>query len=69
MNNITKFNKAIGALLGGIIGLLVAYGLIPEDLANQEFVQEGITVLAAVLGTYLAPKNKDANSGTPGASS
>lgn len=59
MNKLTRFNKAIGAILGGILGLLVAYGLLPDNIADQQFVQEAITILASVIGTYLAPKNKE----------
>ena len=61
MNAITRINKAIGAVLGGIIGILVARGLIPADLAESAFVTNGIELAATFLGGFLAPKNKKAD--------
>ena len=54
-----NYSKLIGSIIGGLVGLGLAWGL-PLEWATQE-MQEALnmllTPLASALGTYLAPAN------------
>lgn len=56
---VTKYNKAIGTLVGAAIGAAVAFGIIPEAWATPE-VQGAIITLVGILGTIFSPKNSEA---------
>jgi hypothetical protein len=52
-----NYSKAIGALVGGIFGVLVSrYGL-PEAFATPE-IQGAVVTLLAVAATWAFPANK-----------
>ena len=51
-----NYSKAIGSVLGGIVGIVGAFG-IPMEWATPE-VQMGITtVVGALIGTFVSPAN------------
>lgn len=52
----SRYNKAIGSLIGGVIGLGGAYLGLPEHMETQ-LVGMAITLLMSLFGTYIAPKN------------
>lgn len=60
---VERYNKAIGAIVGGLVGIaLAAFGVtetavVPDDW--QPVVATIVTAITALLGTYIAPKNKD----------
>lgn len=56
-----KYNKAIGAILGGLISLFAALNLLPPDLVTPEIIGS-ISAIGATALTYLFPKN---DSGPP----
>jgi len=55
----TDYNKLWGALLGAIAGLVAAYGLIPEALAESWpiLVNSLVPVFGGLIGTFVSPKN------------
>ena len=56
----SRISKAIGALVGGVVGVIAAYFSLPETMEAQivEFlVPAAIGILGPVIGAYLAPKN------------
>jgi hypothetical protein len=57
----SKYNKLIGALIGGVVGILLNWlGLsetIDVPLAYQPLVDSLVTLITAAIGTYFAPKN------------
>lgn len=56
MDFVRKHWKAIGALLGGLIGLLASMGLLTAEQAT-EINQSLLTLVGSLLGAYAAPKN------------
>jgi len=52
-----NYSKLIASLVGAAAGILVSYGLVPEDAVNAE-VQAALVVVITGLVTYLAPANK-----------
>lgn len=53
-----KYNKAIGMLIGGLIGILVTkYPALDSVLGNQVIIDQVIILITGLLGTYFAPKN------------
>jgi hypothetical protein len=55
-------SKALGAAVGAGIGLLVVWGLIPEDFAtvNASVIDAAVLIVSTFLGTYFAPPNTPA---------
>ena len=53
-----KYSKLIGMVVGSVLGILVALGLMPEDLNTPE-LQAAVVTVAGAIGTYFAPKNAD----------
>lgn len=59
----SKYNKGIGAIVGGIIGIgLAAIGItetsaIPPDM--EPVVASIVATITGALGAYFAPKNAD----------
>lgn len=54
---LSPYSKAIGAFIGSLVALLVAFGLLPPDLVTPEIIG-GIAAVAATVAVYFAPKNK-----------
>ncbi|WP_315920470.1 hypothetical protein [Mesorhizobium sp. SP-1A] len=52
-----NYSKLIGSIVGGVAGLLVARGLLPEEWATTE-IQGAIVVLLSAVATYAFPANK-----------
>lgn len=52
-----QYNKAIGNIIGGIAGVLVAQGIEVQWL-TPEWINSISIVLGSLLGTYFAPRNK-----------
>jgi hypothetical protein len=54
-----KYSKAWGAFFGSVIGLGVAYGLIPDGLGSNidTVLQALLPTVGGVIGTWRAPKN------------
>jgi hypothetical protein len=57
----TKYNKAIGTLVGSLIGLaLVALGISDTGVVPTEFqpaVDSLVLVITGLIGTVVSPKN------------
>lgn len=57
----TKYNKAIGTVVGGIIGIvLIAFGISDTGTVPVEFqpmVDSVVLLISGALGTIFAPKN------------
>jgi len=56
----SKINKLIGAILGGIAGLLVVKFGLPEGLADPSVIDPLAALIGSALGTFFAPKNAEA---------
>ena len=52
-----NWSKLIGTLVGGLLGLAVNFGLIPDGAITAD-VQSALVVLLAALGTAIFPANK-----------
>lgn len=52
-----NYSKLIGSIVGAAAVALVAFGVLPEDLATPELQASFVAVLAAI-ATYLFPANK-----------
>jgi len=53
----SNYSKLFGSLIGGVVGMLAAFGLNLDWLTPE--VQTSIaTVLGSLLGTFIAPANK-----------
>lgn len=52
-----NYSKLIGSIVGAAAGALVAFGVLPEELATPELQAALVAVLSA-LATYLFPANK-----------
>lgn len=57
MPDLTRYWKLIGLGVGFLVGLLVTFGLLPED--SSEPVQTAILALLSAFGVYIAPKNTE----------
>lgn len=60
----TKYNKGIGAIVGGVIGLIMAAmgwtDVVGSILPAFQPVQDALVMMVTgALGTILAPKNTD----------
>lgn len=61
----SKYNKLIGSLVGGVVGLGVTFGFLPEEIATSENIEQmvivigGIVALGSSIGTYFSAKNAD----------
>lgn len=61
--NVKKYNKAIGAIVGGVVGIaLAALGVtdsaaVPETYAPV--VELGTMLVTTLVGVVLSPKNAD----------
>lgn len=56
-----KYNKAIGAIIGGLVALGAAYLGAPDAASAPETTAliNGLAgVIGGLFGTYVAPKNK-----------
>lgn len=56
MSRVQKFNKAIGAIVGGVTAILGIYGF---DVPVEPEAMGAIVTGLAGLGALLAPKNKE----------
>ena len=57
-----KYNKAVMAVLGGIIGIGVTFGILPESLAeNKEAIAGAISTLLSTAFVIFGPRNADNN--------
>jgi hypothetical protein len=54
-----KYWKAWGALVGAAVGVVAAYGLVPDGAESQVTTVIDMLgpVIGATIGTWLAPKN------------
>lgn len=55
----TSISKAIGAVVGSGIGLLVVWGALPDTFAAEYagVIDAAVLLVSTFLGTYFAPKN------------
>jgi len=53
-----KYSKAIGSLLGGLVAVLVAFNVLPEDAITPEIIGS-VSMIAATIAVYFAPANKE----------
>lgn len=53
----TNYNKLIGSIVGGVLGLLVAKFGLPAGLADPALVDAISAIIGSALGTFFAPKN------------
>ena len=57
----TKYNKAIGTVVGGIVGIvLIAFGISDTGVVPPEYqpmLDSVVLLISGVLGTVLSPKN------------
>jgi len=53
---LSNYNKLIGTLVGGTIGMGVSYWGLPADWNTPEMIGF-ITMVISAIGTYLAPPN------------
>ncbi len=51
-----NWSKLIGTLVGGLLGLAINFGLIPDGTITAD-VQSALVVLLAGIGTALFPPN------------
>ena len=56
-SGVTKYNKAIGMLIGGLIGVLVTRFPVLDFLGHPVLVDQATIMVTGLLGTYFAPKN------------
>jgi hypothetical protein len=56
----SSISKALGALVGGVVGVLGVYGLVSADFlsAHNDLIQAAILIASSFLGTYFAPPNQ-----------
>lgn len=54
--DVSNYRKAIGSILGGIVALLVSFGVVPDTM--NQLVTPVATVIGSLIGTYLAPANQ-----------
>jgi len=54
-----KYSKAIGTVIGALIGLGVSLGFLPESFQSPEVIG-AITTITGLIGTIFAPKNAEA---------
>jgi hypothetical protein len=55
--DMAKYNKLWGALVGGVLGLLVIKFGLPEGLADPVLANSIGTLVGSLFGTFFAPKN------------
>ena len=51
------YSKLFGSIIGGVVGLGVSVGIVPETFSTPEIIG-AITVLFAAVATWLAPANR-----------
>jgi len=54
-----NYSKLIGSLVGGALGMLVSFGILPAEYATPE-IQTSIVTLLATFLTFIFPANKPA---------
>lgn len=54
-----NYSKLIGSVVGAAAGALVAFGILPEELATPEIQASVVAVLSAIF-TWAFPANKPA---------
>lgn len=55
-----KYSKLIGTLIGGVIGIGITLGFLPEEFAEkQSEIIAAVTLLTGLIGTFFAPKNAE----------
>lgn len=54
----SKYSKAIAAILGGAVTILVAWGFLEPGQVSEEWIA-GIATALAGAAVYLAPKNTE----------
>jgi len=52
----SKYSKAIGSVLGALIGIGVTLGFLPADMQSPENIAAIMTVVT-LIGTFFAPAN------------
>lgn len=57
-----NYSKLIGSLVGGLLGMLVSFGVLPAEYATPE-IQMSIVTLLSTLFTFAFPANKPAVTG------
>lgn len=58
-NLVSRYNKALGTIAGGVVGLLATSDVDVYRYVSPEMIDAMIVVVASVLGTYFAPGNKN----------
>lgn len=51
-----NYSKLIGSIVGGLVGLGVSIGLLPDSVNDPEIIG-AITVLFSAIATYAFPAN------------
>ena len=51
------YNKLLGPLIGSIVPVLAAAGLLPKDMNTPEIIG-ALTTIVTFVATYFAPANK-----------
>lgn len=54
-----RYSKAIGSLLGVLVGWAVAQGFLPDGLVTEGQIDMLATVLGGVAGAWIAPRNAE----------
>lgn len=56
---LTDYNKLWGALAGGVVGLLVAYNVVPQGTGDTvlQLVNLAIPLVTSAVATFAFPKN------------
>lgn len=61
--NVKRYNKGIGAIVGGVVGVVLVILGVTEDSAITEdwapIVAAVTAAITALVGTVLSPKNHD----------
>jgi hypothetical protein len=52
-----NYSKLIGSLVGGLLGMLVSFGILPAEWATPE-IQAAIVTLLSSIFTFAFPANK-----------
>ena len=56
----SNYSKLIGSLIGGVVGMLAAFGIDLSGVMTAEVQSAIATVLGSLIGTFIAPKNVEA---------
>lgn len=57
----SRYAKAYGTLVGAVVGIGIAHGLIPESAMGSwnGVMTAALPIVTSILGTIFSPKNAD----------